>query len=127
MPAQIAASAAGAHDHGHCVPANDRTDAPLHCAIAGHRNLTMGRNRIQVGRGQIERQMRTGTAGHFNQPVQQKMRAFGTLSINDRGQRFQPLARFVRIMIVRIGNLVNHKVFYPIVFLVRSIVATAGS
>src|SRR6056297_206498 len=112
MAAQLATPFRGAHDYRHRVPADDRSDAPLHRAIAGHAWLAVWRNGVDIGRGQVERQVGAGAARQFDQPVEQEMGALGTFPVDDGGKRLQPLARFFRVFVFRVGVLVYHE-SYP--------------
>ena len=67
MAAQIAGLAVGAHHHRHRVPADQRTDAPLHRVVAGAFGLHLRRDGVDVFGGGRKGQETTGAARLLDQ------------------------------------------------------------
>src|SRR5690606_4288611 len=82
VAAQIARLAVGAHHHRHRVPADDRADLPLQRVVAGALGLQLGRDGVDVFGGRLERQVRTGTPRYLDHPLQQLVRAVGTVALD---------------------------------------------
>ena len=66
--------------------------------------LLARRDRVDVRRVRLERQVRTGTAREVDQPFQQEMRPFGAVRLQHRIDRFEPFPGFFGIEIVKPGG-----------------------
>ena len=100
MAAEIARLAVGADDHGHRVPAHQRTDPPFHGRIARRLRLHVRRNRVDVLGGRLERQVAAGAPGLLDHALEQVMRALGAVGLDDRLQRFGPFPGFDRVEVL---------------------------
>jgi hypothetical protein len=109
MAAQLARLAVGAHDHGHGVPADQRTDTPFHRRIAGHLRLVARRDGVDVFGGRVERQVAAGTTRVIDHALEQEMRTLGAIVLNHRIERIHPLAGFggVDILIEDVVELIH--------------------
>ena len=90
-----------AHDHRHRVPARVRADPMLDRLVAGDADLALGGDRVDVGGVGRERQERAGAPRTRDQPLDQEVRAVGTLVLDHARQGVEPLAGFLGIGIVR--------------------------
>jgi hypothetical protein len=70
------------HDHRHRIPADERFDATLDGAITRVLHLVARRNRIDVSRVRLERQVRAGAAGEIDQLFEQEVSSFGALRLD---------------------------------------------
>ncbi len=102
VPTEIIACLIGAHHHCERVPTDQRTNAALHEQIARHEGFFVRRNRIAVRRGDRIRQTNAGSRHPRRQSLQQEVRAFGTLVVQQIFESIEPLASFVRI---RVGQI----------------------
>jgi hypothetical protein len=100
MAAEFAGLAVRAHDHRHRIPADQAADAPFHGRIAGHLGFQMRRNRVDVFGGRRKRQVAAGTARRIDHALEQVMRAFRAVGVDDCAERIGPLARFGRVEVL---------------------------
>ncbi len=90
----------GAQHHRHRVPAHVGADPVLDGQVARNAHLRRGRNGVDVAGGGRERQVGAALSRRVDHLLDQEVRAIGTLDGENRGQRIQPLAGFLRIGVV---------------------------
>ena len=84
----------------HRVPAVDRTDAPFHFDVARHVDFVIRRDRVLIRCCRRERQIRACCACLLYCFIQKKMRAVGSVALDDVLDRFHPLLGFDRVDVV---------------------------
>ena len=108
MPAEIAAVGrvvlVRAHHHRHRVPPDERTDALLVLGVARRARFEMRGDRVDVGSVGRERDEGPGPARLLDHPLEQEVRAFRPLAVDDRLEGVEPLARLDDI---RVGRVVG--------------------
>ena len=94
----------GVEHHGQRIPADAGLDAFLEFAIAGIRRLVARRDRVDVSGVRTERQVRARAARVVDELLEQVVRAFRALRLENRVDRFDPLACLGRIDIFELHD-----------------------
>src|SRR5208282_4269144 len=97
MPAQLRGFFIGAHHHRDRVPSNDGADTPLDLTIARIARLAVGRDRVDVRRMGIVRQVAALLARFVDEILQQEMSAIDAFRVDYSFQRVEPFGGFFRI------------------------------
>ncbi len=113
VPAELRALPVGMHDHRHGIPAQVGLDAPLECPVAGVLELLPRRDRVDIGRVRLERQVRAASAREIDEALEQVMRPLGTLRLQHGIDGFQPFARFGGIGVVELGRFEHQSGLHP--------------
>jgi hypothetical protein len=80
-------------DHRQRIPANAGFDALLHLAVAGIGRFLAGPDGVEVRRIRTERQIGARAPRVVDELLEQEVRAFRALRLENRIDRFDPLAR----------------------------------
>jgi hypothetical protein len=104
MPAERWVDPVGLNHHRHGIPANEGFDPVFEDVVTRLRYLNRIRDRIDVGRGRTVRQMSAFPSSAPNETAHEKMRSFHTLSLENGIKCFEPLERFLRILVVRVSH-----------------------
>src|SRR5208283_2633340 len=90
MPAQLRGFLIRTHHHRDRVPSNDRADTPLDLTITRIARLAVGRNRVDVRRIGIVRQVAAFLARFVDEILQQEMSAIDAFRVDYSLQRIEP-------------------------------------
>ena len=104
MPAVLARNLVAPNHGRHSIPAVDGADAPFQVEVARKGRLLVRRDRVHIAGGRAERQVRAAGAGSANRLVEQEVRAFGAVAVDDILDGFEPFLRLGRIQILRFGH-----------------------
>ena len=97
MSAELAGLPVRLHHHGKGVPANERADAPLDGRITRGMLFARFGDRVQVSRVGGIRQVCPRAPGLVDKHLQQEVRPFDAVTLNDRVERLDPLLGFFAI------------------------------
>ena len=89
------------HDHRHRVPAYIGLDPALDRAIARVIRLLTGGDRIQVSGIRAIGKIGAGPARVVDDPIDQKMRPFGSMHFEYRFDRLDPFTGFQRVLVLK--------------------------
>ncbi len=113
MPPHPGIVSVGTHHHGERVPANEGAKLAIHEEIPGHASFPAHGDGVSVGGGNGVGQ---GLAGlrHAGRKARQKVtRPIRALMVKHPFQRFQPLPRFLRILI-QTADWLRHAALRPL-------------
>jgi len=90
----------GAHHHDHGVPAHIGAQALFELDVAGAAGLLLGIDGVHITGRRGERQVDVVVARVLEHLLDQEVRAFGALAVDDGREGVQPLLGFLRVRVV---------------------------
>src|SRR5690554_7743318 len=100
VTAQIARALVSAHNHGHGVPTNQRTNPALHKEVTRHPSFLSSRNGVSERCSNGVRQLGSIPASALRQALQNVLNPIYTLVLYERLKCIKPFARFNGIIIL---------------------------
>ncbi len=97
VAAELRADLVRAHDHRERVPADVMAQPRFELAVAGHRRLLVGRNRVDVRRLLAERHVRAVALRLVDELRDEVAGALGAFGLDDAAHRLEPFASLLRI------------------------------